>query len=274
MAKELTSKAHEAFVDDDLEIDVDLYSKVIELDPNCADFFADRVQANIKLLNFTEEALLTPALSPVTPQSKSLRPGNPHQNLNNPAKKDELGCALTVLSSSISASTFMASIALTLSSLIGAWIGSSPVNMTVFTGHFVYGDTSSITMVIKYTSLLICFLVAFCCFVQSTRSFLHANYLITTPGEDIPPEMVKRAVLRGGNFWSIGLRALYLALNLLLWLFGPIPMFVNSVLMVVCLYYLDTNSVVQPLYHRTFQAEQTVKRMRGVLPEQLTFTCN
>ncbi|CAA7015561.1 unnamed protein product [Microthlaspi erraticum] len=84
MAKELTSKAHEAFVDGDLEIDVDLYSKVIELDPNCADFFADRVQANIKLLNFTEEALLTPALSPVTPQSKSLRPGNPHQNLNNP----------------------------------------------------------------------------------------------------------------------------------------------------------------------------------------------
>ncbi|WZY78257.1 hypothetical protein YC2023_024641 [Brassica napus] len=183
------------------------------------------------------------------------------------AKKDELGCALTVLSSSISASTFMASIALTLSSLIGAWIGSSPVNMTVFTGHFVYGDTSSITMVIKYTSLLVCFLVGFCCFVQSTRCFLHANYLITTPGDDIPPEMVTRAVLRGGNFWSLGLRTLYLALDLLLWLFGPIPMFVNSVLMVVCLYYLDTNSVVQPLYHRTFEAEQIVKRMRGVLPD-------
>ncbi|KAL0793423.1 hypothetical protein Bca101_064800 [Brassica carinata] len=190
------------------------------------------------------------------------------------ARKDELGSALTVLSSSISASTFMASIALTLSSLIGAWIGSSPVNMTVFTGHFVYGDTSSITMVIKYTSLLVCFLVAFCCFVQSTRCFLHANYLITTPGEDIPPEMVKRAVLRGGNFWSLGLRCIYLALNLLLWLFGPIPMFINSVLMVICLYYLDANSVVQPLYHRTFEAEQIVKSMRGVLAEPLTYKCN
>lgn len=168
----------------------------------------------------------------------------------------------------------MASIALTLSSLIGAWIGSSPVNMTVFTGHFVYGDTSSITMVIKYTSLLICFLVAFCCFIQSTRCFLHANYLITTPGEDIPPDMVKRFVLRGGNYWSVGLRALYLALDLLLWLFGPVPMFINSVLMVICLYYLDSNSVAQPLYHRTFEAEQVVKKMRGVLPEQLTFRCN
>ncbi|CAA0407899.1 unnamed protein product [Arabidopsis thaliana] len=190
------------------------------------------------------------------------------------ARKDELGGALTVLSSSISASTFMASIALTLSSLIGAWIGSSPVSMTVFTGHFIYGDTSSITMVIKYTSLLICFLVAFCCFIQSTRCFLHANYLITTPGEDIPPDMVKRFVLRGGNYWSLGLRALYLALDLLLWLFGPVPMFINSVLMVICLYFLDSNSVAQPLYHRTFEAEQIVKKMRGVLPEQLTFRCN
>nr|AAZ52777.1 expressed protein [Arabidopsis thaliana] len=168
----------------------------------------------------------------------------------------------------------MASIALTLSSLIGAWIGSSPVSMTVFTGHFIYGDTSSITMVIKYTSLLICFLVAFCCFIQSTRCFLHANYLITTPGEDIPPDMVKRFVLRGGNYWSLGLRALYLALDLLLWLFGPVPMFINSVLMVICLYFLDSNSVAQPLYHRTFEAEQIVKKMRGVLPEQLTFRCN
>uniref|UniRef100_A0A1J3FVZ0 Protein SGT1 homolog n=1 Tax=Noccaea caerulescens TaxID=107243 RepID=A0A1J3FVZ0_NOCCA len=54
MAKELASKAQEAFVDDDFDVAVDLYSKAIDLDPNCADFFADRAQANIKLQNFTE----------------------------------------------------------------------------------------------------------------------------------------------------------------------------------------------------------------------------
>ncbi|CAH8362031.1 unnamed protein product [Eruca vesicaria subsp. sativa] len=54
MAKELAAQAKEAFVDDDFDVAVDLYSKAIDLDPNCADFFADRAQAYIKLQNFTE----------------------------------------------------------------------------------------------------------------------------------------------------------------------------------------------------------------------------
>ncbi|XP_013731008.1 protein SGT1 homolog A isoform X2 [Brassica napus] len=54
MAKELAAQAKEAFVDDDFDVAVDLYSKAIDLDPSCADFFADRAQAYIKLQNFTE----------------------------------------------------------------------------------------------------------------------------------------------------------------------------------------------------------------------------
>lgn len=53
MAKELAEKAKEAFLDDDFDVAVDLYSKAIDLDPNCAAFFADRAQAYIKLDNFT-----------------------------------------------------------------------------------------------------------------------------------------------------------------------------------------------------------------------------
>ena len=52
MAKELAAKAKEAFVDDDFDVAVDLYSKAIDLDPNCAEFFADRAQANVKLEHF------------------------------------------------------------------------------------------------------------------------------------------------------------------------------------------------------------------------------
>ncbi|AEE84778.1 phosphatase-like protein [Arabidopsis thaliana] len=57
MAKELADKAKEAFVDDDFDVAVDLYSKAIDLDPNCAEFFADRAQAYIKLESFTAEAV-------------------------------------------------------------------------------------------------------------------------------------------------------------------------------------------------------------------------
>ena len=55
-------------------------------------------------------------------------------------------------------------------------------------------------------------------------------------------EHVEVAVIIGSNFWSLGLRALYFALDMLLWFFGPIPMFVSSILMVTVLCYMDTNT--------------------------------
>ncbi|XP_028123691.1 protein SGT1 homolog B-like [Camellia sinensis] len=54
MATDLAEKAKEAFVDDDFDLAVDLYTQAINLDPKSADLFADRAQANMKLNNFTE----------------------------------------------------------------------------------------------------------------------------------------------------------------------------------------------------------------------------
>jgi len=54
MASDLEKKAKEAFVDDDFELAVDLYTQALELDPNNALLYADRAQAHIKLDSFTE----------------------------------------------------------------------------------------------------------------------------------------------------------------------------------------------------------------------------
>lgn len=54
MASDLEKKAKEAFVDDDFDLAVDLYSQAIDMDPNNAGLFADRAQANIKINSFTE----------------------------------------------------------------------------------------------------------------------------------------------------------------------------------------------------------------------------
>ncbi|KAJ1704438.1 hypothetical protein LUZ63_004217 [Rhynchospora breviuscula] len=54
MASDLEKKAKEAFVDDDFELAVDLYSQALELDPTNALLYADRAQAYIKLDSFTE----------------------------------------------------------------------------------------------------------------------------------------------------------------------------------------------------------------------------
>ncbi|XP_015942988.1 uncharacterized protein LOC107468249 [Arachis duranensis] len=161
-----------------------------------------------------------------------------------PDKRD-VSTALSVLQSNTTAATFLASVSLTLCSLIGAWIANS--SNIFFQSRLIYGDTRPTTISIKYICLLLCFLLAFACFIQSARHFVHANYLISTPDCPVPVSSVEIAVIRGSDFWSVGLRALYFALDLLLWFFGPIPMFACSVSMVIILHYLDSNS--RPLHN-------------------------
>ncbi|GMY37449.1 hypothetical protein FCV25MIE_32692 [Fagus crenata] len=142
--------------------------------------------------------------------------------------------------SNTTASIYLATISLTLCSLIGVWIANS--SNAVFESNIIYGDTRSSTMSIKYISLLTCFLLAFSCFVQAARHLVHVSYLISNPSSDIHASTVELSVIRGGELWSLGLRALYFALNLLLWFFGPIPMFVSSIILVIILHHLDINS--------------------------------
>ncbi|KAI3769296.1 hypothetical protein L6452_00397 [Arctium lappa] len=149
------------------------------------------------------------------------------------------GFAVSVLSIHLSAATSLSSISLALCSLIGAILGGSSTNF--FASNFILGDTSRSTSSIKYIAMLSCFLLAFACFVQSTRHFVHANFLISIPDGDVPVRHIQKAVIRGSNFWAVGLRALYFAGTLVLWIFGPIPMFVSSVVAVVILHFLDTN---------------------------------
>lgn len=152
------------------------------------------------------------------------------------------------MGNSSSAAMNLASISLALSSLIGAWIGSSYHNE--FVAARVYGNMSSTIIYIKYLAILSSFMIAFACFVQASRCFVHGSFLITLPNCVMPASNVESAVITGSNFWVIGLRALYLATILMLWIFGPIPMFVSSVLTVVVLRYLDRNTTPLTQYDR------------------------
>ena len=60
MASDLETKAKDAFIDDHFELALDLYSQAIELNPENAELYADRAQANIKLNNL-------PGISPIIP---------------------------------------------------------------------------------------------------------------------------------------------------------------------------------------------------------------
>ncbi|RLM87371.1 hypothetical protein C2845_PM04G15400 [Panicum miliaceum] len=128
---------------------------------------------------------------------------------------EEAALALSVISDGVSASTTLASLCIALASLIGAWVSSS-------TPAAVTSGGSG----------------------KSAGCYVHASFLISALGSDAPVSHLQRAVLRAGSFWAAGLRSLYLATALLVWVvFGPATMFACSMLTVAVLYLLDCNSV-------------------------------
>lgn len=144
----------------------------------------------------------------------------------------------------IMASTLLATTAITLSSLISVFVSSSS-SSTATASQLVYGNQTAIISSIKYFAILVCFLVAFLCNVQSIRYYAHVSFLATLPtskGKKDSIEYVARNLNRGSFFWSLGLRAFYMSFPLFLWIFGPIPMFVCSVMMLSVLYFLDTTT--------------------------------
>ncbi|KAL1308641.1 hypothetical protein HN51_050633 [Arachis hypogaea] len=180
--------------------------------------------------------------------------------------------AVQSLRNNIMASTLLASTAIMLSSLIavlmtsggvlmtsgggaagfdgsyhgGGFNGRNPATMTVISE--VFGDRSELCLSLKFFSILVCFLLAFLLNVQSIRYYSHASILINVPFKKLSTslrhqmltaEYVATTVNRGSYFWSLGLRAFYFSFPLFMWIFGPIPMFVSTFVLIFILYFLD-----------------------------------
>ena len=139
-------------------------------------------------------------------------------HVQDPEKNAVLG--VQTIRNNIMASTLMATTTITVGSLISVFVGS-----TSSTG--------------KYRYILLCFLVAFLCNVQSIRYYAHASFLVTLPAGEGRKDYLAAILNRGSLFWSIGLRAFYFAIPFFLWIFGPLSMFFSCYLIVFVLYFLD-----------------------------------
>ncbi|XP_037493850.1 uncharacterized protein LOC105636697 [Jatropha curcas] len=169
--------------------------------------------------------------------------------------------AVQTIRNNIMASTLLATTAITLTSLISVFVSSTSSSGNT-ASKLVYGNKTSIVSSIKYFSILLCFLVAFLCNVQSIRYYAHVSFLATVPtsvGKKEAIEYAARNLNRGSLFWSLGLRAFYVSFPLFLWTFGPIPMFVCCCIMSFVLYFLDTtSSFTRKLHTRSFKDEMKV----------------
>ncbi|KAJ0046439.1 uncharacterized protein LOC116138730 isoform X1 [Pistacia vera] len=153
--------------------------------------------------------------------------------------------AVQTLRNNIMASTLLASTAIMLSSLIAVLMTGGNGDRSMW---IVFGAKSELFFSIKFFLILVCFLVAFLLNVQSIRYYSHASILINVPFKkmyqnvhhhQLTSEYVARTVNKGSYFWSLGLRAFYFSFPLLLWIFGPIPMFLSCFFLVFMLYFLD-----------------------------------
>ncbi|KAF3446473.1 hypothetical protein FNV43_RR11652 [Rhamnella rubrinervis] len=149
--------------------------------------------------------------------------------------------AVQTLRNAIMGSTLMATTSILLCSGLAAVISSTysvkkPLNDTV------YGAHGEFMVALKYVTLLTIFLFSFLCHSLSIRFINQVNILINAPQEPmslVTTDYVTELLEKGYLLNTAGNRLFYAALPLLLWIFGPVLVFLCSVTMIPVLYNLD-----------------------------------
>jgi uncharacterized membrane protein len=94
----------------------------------------------------------------------------------------------------------------------------------------------------KLLPLLVVFFSAFFCFTLAIRMYNHVGYLINASNGKAfgpTPSFVAQLLNRSGHYYSLGMRAYYLSVPLVFWLFGPLYLIVASIGLVIVLYHVD-----------------------------------
>lgn len=142
-------------------------------------------------------------------------------------------------------STLMATTSILLCCGLAAIISSTysikkPLNDSVYGGH------GEFMIALKYVTLLVIFLFSFMCHSLSIRFINQVNFLINCPRDPdsqaasiVTPEYISDLLEKGFTLNTVGNRLFYAALPLLLWILGPVLVFLCSVSLVPVLYNLD-----------------------------------
>ncbi|KAJ4982326.1 hypothetical protein NE237_033163 [Protea cynaroides] len=170
---------------------------------------------------------------------------------------DYVSIALTVININVEAVIFVAFMNISILAFLGVFVGTSgsySVNSV-----YIVGSKSSIVLSLKSVLIIFALVVSFGAFILSTRYYVQANSLISMPKADVSVKFVQSALVGGNYLWEVGVRVLYLSVVFMFWSFGPIPMFGASVVTVICLYFMDSNSF--PLHQYKQVSKRPVKNV-------------
>lgn len=159
--------------------------------------------------------------------------------------QDEKNAVLAVqtLRNSTMAATFLASTSVLL--IMGVLTLSEQGQKLEATWHALnmVGAISPMLWMAKLVLMLLDLFVAFFSFSMAIRVYNHVGYMINVPlrlnHKMITPAHVATHLNRAGHFYSLGMRAYYLQVPLVFWLFGPHFMLVATIGLLMVLYRLD-----------------------------------
>lgn len=151
--------------------------------------------------------------------------------------------AVQTLRNYVMAATFKASSAILL--ILGTLTLSGQAESLARTWHVlnVAGSPAPEWWIVKIMCLLLALIVAFFSFAMTIRVLNHVVFLVTLPPDEthdaLAPDRVAQRLNQAGTFYSIGMRAFFLTVPLVFWLFGPLFLVVSTMGIVVVFYYLD-----------------------------------
>lgn len=169
--------------------------------------------------------------------------------------------AVQTLRNSTMAATFLASTAILL--IIGVLTLSGQADHLGSTWHLwgSFRTTTSEVIEAKLILLIVDLFVAFFSFATSIRLFNHVGYMINVPLAlgygAISPECVAAELDRAGHWYGLGMRAYYILVPLVLWLFGPYLMVLATPVVLFVLFKIDRmpRSLADPKGEATGTAE-------------------
>ncbi len=159
--------------------------------------------------------------------------------------------AVQQLRNNMMSSSLLATTALTLSSILAAFFIKGESGSKVEEINDSLSDLFSVEH--KLFVMIILFMLSFFSFMQSVRLNSHAGFMMSVPPSDsllakdsfVSPDYVSRILFRTAIYHTIGTRLFYAAFLSILWIFGPIPSTVATVILMLCLYYGDYPSVAR-----------------------------
>ncbi|BAT83896.1 hypothetical protein VIGAN_04113600 [Vigna angularis var. angularis] len=102
-----------------------------------------------------------------------------------------------------------------------------------------FGSKSDKTFVLKYGSTSICLVMSFMFSSMAIGFLIDANFLMNAYGEFLSGGYTHTILERGFTLALVGSRVLCVAVPLMLWMLGPVPVLMASLVLVFVLHELD-----------------------------------